>query len=65
MGAPYLTSRKEILEAMQCDEPDRADEWIERRIDMLIGDVRNCWSRYAQQQLRFPACRKLAPFAPD
>ncbi len=47
VGAPYLTSHKEILEALQNHDPDRAEERIERHIDMLIGDVRKYWSRYA------------------
>ncbi|UCF97206.1 MAG: FCD domain-containing protein [Spirochaetaceae bacterium] len=46
VGAPYLTSHREILEALKINDPDRAEECIVEHIDMLIGDVKRYWDTY-------------------
>jgi GntR family transcriptional repressor for pyruvate dehydrogenase complex len=46
VGAPYLTSHREILEALISRDSDRAEECIVQHIDMLIGDVKKYWDTY-------------------
>jgi len=46
VGAPYLTSHREILEALKNRDPERAEKSIVQHIDMLIADVKRYWDTY-------------------
>jgi GntR family transcriptional repressor for pyruvate dehydrogenase complex len=44
--APYMTSHREILEALVSRDPDRAEERILQHIDMMVADVKKYWDTY-------------------